>query len=438
MKIVHPPKISLEKLVTLVFEKLQQGVIPCITDDKKRYSHWDKIRHLKTPNQFDNIEQYWFFIKGSRLQQQKNLPFSEEFSFILTDNIQEKMHQIDSKMRGSIEAKNIDENKDRYIIRSLIDEAISSSQLEGAATTRKVARDMLQYEKTPEDHSQQMIFNNYQAINFIDKHKNDDLTPKLILELHQIVTDGTMDTLADSGRLRINNEIKVVDNRTGEDLHSPPDYKTLPDRLKRLCDFANGNTPDYFIHPVIRAIIVHFALVYDHPFTDGNGRTTRALFYWVVLKNNYWLFQYITLSTYIKEAHAQYGESFLMVESDDFDLTYFINSQLKFITQSIDGLFNYVDKKQQEQHRALNLLNNYLRDGKVNSRQALLIQHAIKYSGSVYTIEGHKISNNIGYKAARSDLLELAKLALLQQSKQGRAFVFIAPNDLEQRIRAYK
>lgn len=436
MKIVSPPKAPQDFLQSAI-EKMQQGVMPCVTDEKKRYLHWDKLRHLKTPEKFDNIEKYWHFIKVSRLQQQKFLPFTEKFSFVLTDDIQKNIHEIDSKMRGSLEAKNIDDNRDRYIIGSLIDEAISSSQLEGAATTRKVARNMLKHDKIPEDQSQQMIYNNYQAIKFIDSHKYDDLTPELILELHRIVTDGTMDDSRDAGRLRQNNEINVVENRTGDVLHSPPDFQSLPNRMKDLCSFANGNSPDYFIHPIIRAIIVHFALAYDHPFVDGNGRTTRALFYWVILKNNYWLFQYVTLSTYIKKAQAQYGESFLMVESDDFDLTYFINSQLNFIQQSIQGLFNYVDKQQQQQQQALRLLSAYLSDGKLNSRQAMIIQHAVKHPGSVYTIAGHKISHHVSYATAKSDLEKLEKLDLLQQSKQGRAFVFIAPNDLEQRIKAY-
>ena len=136
-------------------------------------------------------------------------------------------------------------------------------------------------------------------------------------------------------------------------MHIPPDYSSLAERLDALCDFSNGQTPDSFVHPIIRAVVVHFILAYDHPFADGNGRTARALFYWVILKNDYWLFQYITLSTYIKKAQIQYGESFLMVETDEFDLTYFINSQLKFITQSIDGLFDYVVQKQQEQSQTL-------------------------------------------------------------------------------------
>jgi Fic family protein len=230
----------------------------------------------------------------------------------------------------------------------------------------------------------------------------------------------------------------VVDNLTGNVLHSPPEHQSLPDRMKVLCDFANGNMLNSFVHPIIRAIIVHFALAYDHPFVDGNGRTARALFYWVALKNNYWLFQYITLSTYIKKAQSQYGESFLMVESDDFDLTYFINNQLKFIHQAIHGLFDYVDKKQNEQSNALDLLSAYLADGKLNSRQAMIIQHAIKHPGAVYTIEGHKISQNIAYVTAKLDLERLAKLGLLQQSKRGRVFIFIAPNDLEQRIKEYQ
>ncbi|WP_428086845.1 Fic family protein [Candidatus Thioglobus sp.] len=421
-----------------MLKKIQNESIPTIVDTKKRYSHWDKIRHLKTPNKFDSIEQYWHFIKASRLQQQKLLPFIENFSFILTDDIQEKIHQIDSKMHGSVEAKNINENKDRYIVGSLIDEAISSSQLEGAATTRKVARNMLKHNKPPENRSQQMIYNNYLAIQFINRHKQDDLTPSLILELHAIVTNNAMDDAVDVGRLRQDNEVNVVDNRTGATLHHPPDFQELPSRLKILCDFANGNAPDYFVHPIIRAIVVHFALAYDHPFADGNGRTTRALFYWVMLKNDYWLFEYITLSTHIKKAQIQYDESFLMVENDDFDLTYFINSQLKFIQQSITGLFDYIEKKQQQAQDASNLLSAYLADGKLNTRQVILMSHAVKHPGASYTFAGHQISHHIGYATAKSDLEKLAKLELLQQSKQGRAFIFIAPNNLEQRIKAYK
>lgn len=437
MNIVSPPKISIKE--SLIFMLKKEGDIsPMIVDSKGRYAHWDKIRHLPLPQGFDNIEQYWGFIKLSRISQYKKLPFIEDFVYNLTDNIQQDIHQIDSKMRGSIEAQNLNHNKDRYIVRSLVDEAISSSQLEGAVTTREVAREMLKSNRPPMDYSEQMIYNNYQAIKFIDKHKTNDLTPDLVLKLHKIVTKDAIKNPDDAGRLRLNDNIAVWDDSKEKPLHTPPEHTTLPDRLIKLCDFANSKLPNYFIHPIIRAIIVHFMLGFDHPFADGNGRTARALFYWVALKNNYWLFQYITLSTYIKKAPAKYAESFLMTETDDFDTTYFIDSQLYFIKKAITGLFDYVEKKQTQQQQALDLLKNFLTDGLLNPRQAMLIQHAVKHPGISYTIQGHKISQHISPKTSREDLLTLARLGLLQQSKRGRSFIFIAPADLEQRIKAYK
>jgi Fic family protein len=437
MKVAPPPKIEFQQLIDLGIKKIISGITPTITNEKGQYLHWDKLKYLTFPKEFKSIEEYWFFIKYSRINQYKNLPFIEDFKYILTDDIQQSIHEVDSKMHGSIESDNINQNKERYIIDSLISEAISSSQLEGASTTRKVAKEMLQQNKQPQDYSQTMIYNNYQAIKFIDEHKNNELTPELILELHYLVTVNAIDNEADAGHLRQDNKIAVYDNNTNKALYIPPDYQSLSDRLKILCDFANGNAPDYFIHPIIRAIVVHFILGFDHPFTDGNGRTARALFYWVMLKNNYWLFQYVTLSTYLKKSPTKYGKSFLKSESDEGDLTYFIISQLDFIQQAIEGLFDFVESKQNQQQQTLKLLTTYLLNGALNSRQTILIQHALKHSGNVYTIEGHKLSHHIGYKMAREDLLKLTKLNLLHQSKQGRAFIFIAPADLEQRIKNY-
>jgi Fic family protein len=434
VKITPAPKYNLLDVSNIVLDKIKKGISLKIVDEKNRYSHWDKIQYLPLPKGFKTIEEYWFFIKYSRVSQYKNLPFIENFVYILTDEIQENLHKIDSQMHGSIESQNIHQNNEKFIVRSLIDEAISSSQLEGAATTRKIAKEMLISKRAPKDHSEQMIYNNYLAIKFIEKHKNDELTPNIILELHKIVTSGAIENLDDSGRLRINDEIAVYDDMSNTLLHTPPSHSSLASRIKLLCDFANGKSPNYFIHPVIRAILVHFILAYDHPFSDGNGRTARALFYWMMLKNNYWLFQYITISKYIYKSSAQYGESFLMTETDDFDTTYFINSQLKFINNSIDGLFKYIDKKQNQQQKALKLLSNYLQNGKINPRQAMLIQDAVKNPGKSYTIATYKIMQNVGYDIARQDLLKLVKLTLLIKSKIGREFVFISPNDLEQRI----
>ena len=104
-----------------------------------------------------------------------------------------------------------------------------------------------------------------------------------------------------------------------------------------MCDFANGKTPEQFVHPVVRAIILHFWLAYDHPFVDGNGRTARALFYWLMLRHGYWLFEFISISEVILKAPVKYGEAFLYTETDQNDLTYFIIHQVEVIRKSIES-----------------------------------------------------------------------------------------------------
>jgi Fic family protein len=437
MKIIPPPKINLDSVKVVIEKNIKYNIKPSAVTSDNKYLHWDKLRHLIVPNKFDSIEEYWFFIKYSRISKYENLPFIENFVYVLTDKIQESLHQIDSLTHGTIDAR-IPSNNRQYITRSLIDEAISSSQIEGASTTRVAAKEMLRSGREPKDYSEQMIYNNYQVMRFIGEYKNSEITPSIILEIHKIVTDNTLDNPNDAGRLRQHNEVKVVENITGNILHTPPNYQELPDRMQVLCNFINNKASNKFIHPVLRAIITHFILAYDHPFVDGNGRTARALFYLVLMKNNYWLFKYISISRYIYQAVAQYGKSFLKVESDDFDLTYFILNQLKFIQQATDDLFDYIDTQQHKLQNALELLQTYLSHSKLNSRQVLLLQNALDKSGKVYTVNQYKLLHNINTVTARNDLVKLAKLGLLAQSKSSREFIFIAPNDLKERIKNYK
>ncbi|HEY5741239.1 MAG TPA: Fic family protein, partial [Terrimicrobiaceae bacterium] len=64
----------------------------------------------------------------------------------------------------------------------------------------------------------------------------------------------------------------------GQVYHDPPPPEELETRMVAMCAFANGETPGFFVHPAVRAIILRFWLTYDHPFVYGNGRTARALF----------------------------------------------------------------------------------------------------------------------------------------------------------------
>ncbi len=402
------------------------------------YPHWDKLRHLKPPEGLSS-EEWWLGIKLRRGGLLKEIPLKDKagrpFLFGVPDLVQAELHNIDvgaGRTIGVPEPITNPQTRDKYLIRSLIEEAITSSQLEGAATTREVAKEMIRSGRPPRDNSERMILNNYLTMQRIMELRETALSPEMVFSIHRLVTESTLDDPTAAGRCRNPDEERVVGDDFGEVFHNPPAAGELPERLQAMCDFANGKTPECFVHPAVRAIILHFWLAYDHPFVDGNGRTARALFYWGMLRAGYWLFEFISISSILKRAPAKYGMSFLHSETDDNDLTYFIVAQTEVIRRAIEELHNYIGRKtvegrELEAHvRALNQFNH---------RQAELIGHALKHPFQEYTITGHGKSHNVVYQTARTDLLDLKARGVLDQKIRGKKMLFTASQDLAERLR---
>lgn len=410
-----------------------------------RYLHWDELRHRQPPESLDH-ESWWAGIKMARQAMARSLPLIDKqgrpIQFATPDPVLRALHEIDRHAAGEIAMDSpivSGEDRNRYLVSSLIEEAITSSQLEGASTTREAAKDMLRSGRKPRDRSERMILNNYQVMDQVRRLKQEPFTPERILELHRIVTQDTLADPSAAGRFRRRNErVHVMDATHTVVLHTPPDADSLPDRLKQLCAFANQpRQTEPFVHPVVRAILIHFMLGYDHPFVDGNGRTARALFYWSVARSDYWLMEYLSISRLLMKAPAQYARAYLHTETDDNDGTYFILYHLEVIQKAIQALHDYLKRKMREQRSAESLLREApgLAD-QLNYRQVALLSHALRHPDHGYTVQSHKHSHRITTQTARTDLVKLAELGLLEQRKRGRAFVFYAWPELGERLRA--
>ena len=408
----------------------------------ERYLHWEELVRRPAPDGLD-AKAWWLALKLQRRQQSRRVPLvdaaGEAFWFALSDPIPEHLLRIDQGAAGRIQATaramhgealpqaiTHPETRDRYVIDSIIAEAITSSQLEGAATTRAVANEMLRSGRSPRDRSERMILNNFQTMQRIGAVRDKPLTPALVFELHRLVTDDTLDVPDAAGRFRRPDERVVVGDDYGTVFHTPPPAETLPERMEAMCAFANGETPKHFVHPVLRAIIVHFWLAWDHPFVDGNGRTARALFYWSMLRQGYWLFEFVSISEVITRAPTKYGRAFLYTESDENDLTYFVLYHLEVMEQAIAALHAYIDRQTRQIHE----LETHLHATRTfNHRQRALLAHALRHPGQPYTVAYHQNSHGVVYETARTDLLELAGAGLLTQQKVGRRWEFRpAPN----------
>lgn len=433
----RPPDLG-PILESIGSQRLQE-VLRAPTDDF--YWHWDELRHRPPPSDL-TTEEWWLKQKFLRGGNRRLLPFSDvegtTFSFTIPSEAERLLHEIDQRAAGRIVAPDeivSESTRERYLVSSLMEEAIGSSLLEGAATTRREAKQLLRSGREPVTRAERMVVNNYRTMRLIRKDQSEPLTVAMILDIHRAVTEGTLDDPSDAGRMQGEEDVRVVVAHPGDDIvyHRPAAAALLPKRLDDLVAFANATDSQPFLHPVIRAIVLHFWLAYDHPFVDGNGRAARALFYRSMLRQGYWLTEFLSISRLLNQAPTQYARAFLYVETDEADLTYFLLHQLRVIRKSIDELYKYLDKRASE----VGDLERHLgKTGLFNQRQLALLAHALRRPDAVYTFKTHQTSHGVVYETSRKDLLDLEVLGLLDRGKVGREYRFFPAQELERRIRS--
>lgn len=412
MAIEKAPSISQEDLLSAMLLTPNDKVQEVVNKVNETFEYWDTIKYKRCPEGC-TPQQLWTYVKAARVKSMMSVWGKYGITLTLTNQMQRMCHEIDMNWGRSWGTDSIigDENKEQYLVGSLMEEAIYSSQMEGAATTRKVAKEMLRKKMTPKDKSQQMIANNYQTIQFIVSHKDALLTPELLLQIHQLMTEHTMQNPQDSGCFRRNNDVVVENGITHETVHTPPTFEEIPNFVEDLCFFFNEKDAPQFIHPIIRGIIIHFMVAYVHPFADGNGRTARALFYWYMLKQGYWLTEYLSISRVIAKSKKSYEKAFLYTESDGMDMGYFVAYNMRVLQQSFKQLQDYIKRKQEEKRAA----NSFLRIGNINTRQAQIIKMFADDSNLVVTIADLQAQFLVSPTTAKADVVGLINMGLLAE-----------------------
>lgn len=412
MAIEKAPSISQEDLLSAMLLTPNDKVQEVVNKVNETFEYWDTIKYKRCPEGC-TPQQLWTYVKAARVKSMMSVWGKYGITLTLTNQMQRMCHEIDMNWGGSWGTDSIigDENKEQYLVGSLMEEAIYSSQMEGAATTRKVAKEMLRKKMTPKDKSQQMIANNYQTIQFIVSHKDALLTPELLLQIHQLMTEHTMQNPQEAGCFRSNNDVVVENGITHETVHIPPTYEEIPNFVEDLCRFFNEQDAPQFIHPIIRGIIIHFMVAYVHPFADGNGRTARALFYWYMLKQGYWLTEYLSISRVIAKSKKSYEKAFLYTEADGMDMGYFVAYNMRVLQQSFKQLQDYIKRKQEEKRAA----NSFLRIGNINTRQAQIIKMFADDSNLVVTIADLQAKFLVSPTTAKADVVGLMNMGLLSE-----------------------
>jgi Fic family protein len=315
-----------------------------ILDNKGRYLPFDEFRHRVKRG--EDLELAWTLTRNARSAALQPVNYrneaGEQAGFNITPLISEVCELADKHTTQTALREYLQQLPagGAELSQLQLDESITSSQLEGANTTTLVARNMLETGRQPRTEDEQMIAGNARLMAKIPEHLAEPLTIELIRHFHAVGMSGINDAKYQPGTFRDTDDIVIADY-DGNIAHQPPAAATIPQRLQEVCDFAN-HTDGQYIHPLIRACILHFMLAHEHPFRDGNGRTSRALFYWFMLKNGYEAFRFVSISQLLHAAPVKYAHSYQYTEHDGMDITYFLEHQASTIKRATTKYLDFI------------------------------------------------------------------------------------------------
>ena len=432
MKVEPTPSLNPQKQIEAIQMLTNPQMQPIFQKISNEYLYWDKVKYL-VPKDTDRLI-LWQAVKIQRQLNAQDIHFGKyTFHFTITQNMLSLLHDFDMNLGGSLGTKSIIPNTDKnyYLISSIMEEAIASSQMEGASTTRRIAKDMLRKQLKPTNKSQQMIVNNYETISKILKNKQEGFTKEGLLDIHRSIANKTLDNPEDEGVFRRNDDIFVVDGITGFVAHTPPSYNEIDKMIEDLCEFANKDNSDNFIHPIIKGIIIHFVLAFIHPFVDGNGRTARSLFYWYMIKKGYWLTEYLSISRIIYTNKKGYEKAFQYTENDGNDLSYFIQYHLDVMKRAFEELKKYLQRKIDEQQNII----KFVGISNINERQRYVLRTISESKRTMFTPKELATQFDISARTARTDLQELVEMGYLSATNLNkRAIGYIKSDQFEELI----
>ena len=381
----------------------------------------EEVSYRLPPN--IKLDEFWPELVKFRQAKAEFLPFKDQVSkpfwFVLTPKLQEFLHQVDSRGKDSLYSVVKEEIQAELTEEALIEEAMFSSVIEGAFSTIARARELIVEGKAPRDTSDQMVANNGRVMRYVLEQREASCSIEFMHAIQRMVTEKTLENEADAGRFR-DGPVFVVNQRR-ETIYEAPPADTVPPSMEVLVNWINAGEQQPFIHPILRAAIIHTYLVYVHPYVDGNGRTARALFYWYLLKHRYEFFRYFSISSIIQETRERYYKALKNMEDHEADVTYVLLYMAESVVRAIEVILQRITERYR---RDILFANIRERNIILNERQTRFLKYLAISREKRGTIAKYQKDFKVVYETARHDLAQLEALKILTKGKQGRQFVY--------------
>ncbi|GAB3015792.1 Fic family protein [Niabella terrae] len=385
------------------------------------YVHWDKFKDMQLPVTGRHAD-LWESITAERNQgytRQLRLG-SLELDWWISNHMEALLHRLDMELAGIGWAPLLEPKRThRYKINALLDESIASAQLAGASVTRKAAREMLLKKRIPEGKAEQICLNLFRGLEQAYSDFQAPMDEARFLDIHRELTRDTI-KLKGIGHYRTNNKI---DETAIEDAghYRIIEAIGLPGLMQGVFKLYNEDKQPYFIHPLIKAGLLHYLVTYIRPFRDGNGRMARLLSQTYLLKHGYWVAAFFAPSQTIFKLKGPYQKSIAQSQSDSNNIGYFLHFYLQSLHMTTRSLSDAVKKVSGQGGSA-----KPQKISGFNERQTAVLQWIREDSQKVVTIRELRSVYGVSKETARTDLNQLTDQQLLQHyhiNKKTYAFI---------------
>lgn len=300
---------------------------------------------------------------------------------------------------------------------AIIRSAHSSTAIEGNKLSLEQVSDLAHgREVMATRKDKQEVLNYLKVLESIDKLTDGKkINEKNLLQIHKMVTRGTLENPADCGIYR--NRYVVVGNRlTGEVIFRPPANEDVPKLMKALIAWLN--TPEtQALDPVIEAGIAHYEFVRIHPFIDGNGRTARVLAALTLYLRGFDTKQFFCLDDYYDSDRPSYYRILQGVNQKTLDITRWLEYFVDGVKVSIAAVKESVVRLSSERLRKA-------KKGQIAlTEKQMKIVEFINQNGRITNRDVREMFR-ISSQAAHKELVKLVQASVIEPFGKGRSLVY--------------
>lgn len=257
---------------------------------------------------------------------------------------------------------------------------------------------------TARDRDIQEVINYRNVLLWIDQQKVLERKPVFATEtlhtLHSLTMKGLLDE-NEVGHFR-QKQVVIQGVANSNVVFRPPVSVEIPFLVDEFFDWLNSPTTAQ-VHPVFRAAIAHYQLVYIHPYVEGNGRTSRAFATLLMYLLGYDFKRFFSLEQYFDNDVERYYKAILSVQQQsNNDLTYWLEYFCYGLAVEIDKIKLQVQKLSKD----LKMKKELGRQVALSEREIILLE-LLQNQGEITSDDAQEVLPNISVDTILRDIRDL-------------------------------